>query len=107
MKTFAEQLRHFAESVQFLSPSRLEELRSALFNYLKNATNASVVEVCTSTTINDRPGLAYVWFSGWPLPSPHEILRDKGYYGQTSFAFDKTIRLWIVAVDQGVNLRDA
>lgn len=100
MKTFGEELLHFAQSADYLSQGNLAAIRDTVFTQLRSRIGAATVEVCLETRIlgeHTNVGLEYEWFSGGFSPAGHNLFdAQKHYYGQTSFAYDRNVNLWIV-----------
>jgi TIR domain len=102
MKNFAEEIFHFAQSVDFLTSDNVKAVKKLIIDHLMCRFRAATVEVCLETRIvgpHGNVGLYYSWFSGEQEPDQHNLFypdEPKRYYGQTSFAFDRNLELWII-----------
>jgi hypothetical protein len=99
---FGAELLHFAQSVDIIDEDNLNTIKGIIFNYLlskdKEQKNGIVnIELCIEDEIDDKPALKFEWFIGSKKPSTRSVRRNDGtYYGQTSYAYDKGVPLWIL-----------
>jgi hypothetical protein len=102
MNTFAEELYHFAQSVDILTDDQVRNIRDIVYRFAHEKIGADTVEVCIETSVMGLPGLTYTWYPDATAPSSHTIRNsDDSYFGQTSYVYDNNICLWIVAAGQG------
>jgi hypothetical protein len=108
VETFGEYLRRFAWAVDIVSPDILKQVFSTVADYLERPPfSVSFCEMAErSFTITGVPGLTQVLKSSGRDWSESLKERDASgieqYRGQTSYAFDKEKRLWVVAADGGL-----
>ena len=102
METFATHLLQFANSVDHVSESVLNEIHKIVSNYLTRNLKIGFYEFLVPTTVDKREGLSteyHVGGSTWTVSIKN---RDGSYNGQISYAWDKRLNLWIVEKNKGL-----
>jgi hypothetical protein len=93
-QTFANQVLHFAESVDILPPHIYADLLREIETYLRTELNARFFSITTQKNDDDPPFLEGEWPTKdwWGKP-----VKENGQYTcQTAFAHDRRRAVWIV-----------
>jgi hypothetical protein len=94
-KSFAEYLTQFALSVDIVNSDIFGELRELIQQYVKESLGVDYFEFMRVSIVDGRQGLVTLWPSDGYLSN--SIKDTSGNYnGQTAYAFDKGIPLWVV-----------
>jgi hypothetical protein len=94
-RSFAEYLTQFALSVDIVNSDIFADLRDVIQQYVKDALGVDYFEFMRAATVGRAPGLATLWPSENYLSN--SIKDGNGNYnGQTAYAFDKGVALWVV-----------
>ena len=104
-RTFGVQLLQFAQSVDHVDDVTFKRLGKQVKRYGAERLDADYIEFKVEATVNELPGLRKEWTtdetegqdSGTLLTDPDD---PTSYRNQTSFAFDRDKKLWIVGVDE-------
>jgi hypothetical protein len=98
-KSFAEHLTQFALSVDIVNTDIFNELRGLIQQYVAEALGIDYFEFMRSSIVDGRPGLVTLWPTENYLSNSVKDGNGK-YNGQTAYAFDKGIPLWVVRKDR-------
>jgi hypothetical protein len=115
-RTFGEQLKHFAMSIDDVDEDLCRSVRNLVDRYLVNTLTMNAYHVMVDgTRIKGKPALRTAICAGqsWSneMQDSIPIQDDTGKYkGQSTFAYEKDINLWVTAEadeEQGKPLNEA
>ena len=97
-KSFAEHLNQFALSVDIVNTDIFSELRGLVQQFVSEALGIDYFEFMHSSIVDKGPGLATLWPTENYLSNSVKDANGS-YNGQTAYAFDKGVPLWVVSKD--------
>lgn len=106
MASFGETLKHFALSIDLMDTGTCEQFRTVVADHFLNVLKINFYEVqVDGIRVDRRPGLQTVRTGGsnWTNGKPNTTAirnTDGSYTGQTTFAYDTSTPVWIVAKDR-------
>lgn len=94
-RSFADYLKQFALSVDIVNADIFGELKALIQYYVKESLSVDYFEFMRLGIVDGRPGLSTLWPSeGYISNSIKDV--NGIYNGQTAYAFDKGVSLWVV-----------
>jgi hypothetical protein len=98
--SFANQLRHFARSVDIVDDGTFDSIRQLIYRYVKNELGAAYFELMREQPMERDAGLKMFWSSEerdhtWRVRQP-----DNSYTNLVTLAFGQEQSLWIVDQDK-------
>jgi hypothetical protein len=98
--TFAQQLKHFAKSVDIVDDEIFDRVRALVYRYVRTELQAAYFELLRDQTINGRPGVQMFWSSSDREHSWTVRVEDGSYHNPICAAFDRAQPVWIVNADR-------
>jgi hypothetical protein len=100
MSTFANQLRHFARSVDIVDDETFDRIRQLIYRYVKNELGASYFELMQEQTLEGDPGLRMFWSSEERDHTWRLRRQDGSFSNLVTLAFAQEQPLWVVDGDK-------
>lgn len=102
MESFSRDLLEVVNSTEHMTTGTYNHLIDVLNNYFANVLAAGFYEVqLDGVNAGDAPGLTTAWSNATAQVTP--IFKSQGVYqGQTTFAYDRNVDLWVTAKSKGL-----